>query len=150
MNEYAMAKTPATCRSILSALFIGLCFLVGSAGVQAPADAASGDEIVAVDIPYRLFLSLARYEELTAAEHQGKNMTADLIPVLEAIVDALKSEKEKFAPLVSGAGANIELRRRLNQLDDLIADYVNELRYRRKAMALERLLEHQNTLIKGE
>jgi hypothetical protein len=142
-----MSKKPARYHVIRIIAFLCLCCSGGPLAAQAGAD--TGDEIVAVDIPYDLFLSLARYEELTEAEKQGADVTADLIPVLGAIVRSLKRERERFIPLLSNGSGDRRLRERLSRLDRLITDYENELRYRHRKKAYDRLLEEQKALIQG-
>lgn len=142
-----MSKKSARYHAICIMAFICLCSLSGPTAAQGTGD--TGDEIIAVDIPYDLFLSLARYEELTETETQGADVTEALIPVLETIVHSLKRERERFTPLLSRDIGDHHLRKRLSRLDRLIDDYENELRYRHRKTAYDRLLEQQEALIEG-
>ncbi len=150
MDDRKKATRPATTRFICSGLLIiWLCVAGAPVSAQETDKASSGDEIVVVDIPYALFVSLARYEDLTEAERQGQPVASELVPVLETIVDTLKKERDRFEPLLARTSDG-DIRECLARMDRLIEDYENELRYRRKAMALERLLEQQESLLDGE
>ena len=151
MNGDSITKRPNPGRIILAVwMIIWLGLPIGPAIAQESRNGSNSDEIVAVDIPYDLFLTLARYEDLTEAERQGRPVAAELIPVIETIVEALETEREKFRLILAQGLSDRDLRRRLAQLDRLIHDYENELRYRRKALELDRLLERQKSLIGGD
>jgi hypothetical protein len=151
MNGDSSIKRPIAGRIILAAwMIIWLGLPIGPAIAQESPNGSNGDEIVAVDIPYDLFLSLARYEYLTEAERQGQHVAAELVPVIDTIVEALETEREKFQLILAQGLSDRDLRRRLAQLNRLIHDYENELRHRRKALELDRLLEQQKSLIGGD
>ena len=151
MNGDSIIKRPISGRIILAVwMIIWLGLFLGPAIAQESPNGSNGDEIVAVDIPYDLFLSLARYEDLTEAERQGQRVATELVPVIDNIVEALETEREKFKLILAQGLSDRDLRRRLAQLNRLIHDYENELRYRRKALELDRLLEQQKSLIGGD
>ncbi len=134
-----------------------VCSLCLYGGVMAraadqPAAEQPSDSIVTVNIPYDLFLSLARYQELSEAERQeGKNIhNREIIPVLEKIIDIFKAERNRYRSLIQAERWSDELSRRLVRMDKLIEVYQNELQYRRKSRELEQLLIEQKALIELE
>jgi hypothetical protein len=159
MNRYkpgfhAVRKTPGnSLRFLLSMLCLWLC-VPGIAASQNRTDenAATGyDTIVTVNIPTELFMALITYQELSEAETEGKETVVEkLIPVLKSMIEALESERRKLAPNRSDTPADPMTRTRIAKLDRHLADFRNELRYRRKLLEYQRLKEKQKALIEGD
>ncbi len=116
-----------------------------SAGEEKQPDSPAN--IVTVDIPYSLFVSLVAYQELTEMENTGKNINSEMIPVLENIMGYLRTERKKYENLNPSVKTNLQYRQFLLRLDSHIDSFYRELLYRRKIAEYESLLEKQKTMM---
>lgn len=104
------------------------------------------EPIVTVSIPYRLFLALASYHELSEIETADAPLDAEIIPVLKTLVDGLKAQYEIHGkPPVPDAVQN-----RLTRLSRHISQFRRELDFRRNRLSLQQLIDQQQSMIEGE
>lgn len=103
--------------------------------------------IVTVDIPYSLFVSLVAYQELTEIENTGKNINSEMIPVLENIVGYLRTERKRYENLNLSGNTTLQHGQFMIRLDSHIDSFYRELLYRRKVDEYESLLEKQKTMM---
>lgn len=114
---------------------------------QAGAQEGDQSNIVTVDIPYSLFVSLVAYQELTEMENTGKKINSEMIPVLENIVGYLRTERKKYENLNPSVKANLRHGEFLLRLDTHTENFYRELLYRRKVAEYEFLLEKQKKMM---
>ncbi len=136
---------------IVLCFFLGMCMVcraeVISAGEEKHPD--TPDNIVTVDIPYSLFVSLVAYQELTEMENTGKNISSEMIPVLENIVEYLRTERRKYENLNPSGSIRLRYGQFMIRLDRHIDSFQKELLYRRSAAEYESLMEKQKTMIEN-
>lgn len=128
---------------------LGVCMSCGQPlmAQEEPQDA----NILIIDMPYELFNALVDYHELREAEEQRRlRVDEEIVAVLQIVVEEYEKEMYKFGVFAEKLGAPPELESRLEKMNKHVADFRNELTYRKAALEFHKLMEKQRTLIEDE
>lgn len=113
------------------------------------APAAAPDGLITVQIPYDVFMTLARYQDLMDAEARGETVDREMVDVLEIMIDRLMNIRRRYAEARTPNDMKEELGRRLGKLDRHLDDFRKERAYRRKIAELREKLEEQRALMES-
>ncbi|MGE0085119.1 MAG: hypothetical protein AB7S75_11935 [Desulfococcaceae bacterium] len=129
--------------------FLGMWMGCGAVLIRAAEERRTDEtpNIVTIDIPYSLFVSLVAYQELTEMENTGKTVNSEMIPVLENIVEYLRTERRKYENMNHSGMINFQYGKFLIRMDKHIDGFHRELIYRRRVAEYEALMEEQKKMI---
>ena len=110
----------------------------------------SEQSVAVFDIPYELFASLSEYHDFTQSEEkQHLVIDEEIIPVITEIIYYFEEERRKYVS-IQGKFFNKKMRENLEKMDAHLADFKNELLFRKKVAEFRALLKKQQRLKSGQ
>ena len=104
----------------------------------------SDQSVIEFDVPYELFAALSDYHDLTQSEEkQHLIVDEEIILVITEIIYFFEEERQKYLNIQN---ISDKMKKNLEKMDAYLADFRNELLFRKKVVEFRILLEKQQKL----